>query len=69
MPLSHRKFQKFKENRVTQSARFCVLKRIANCLAFCEVSIFLYIKMSCNAKSHAFYINANFKNVMKNSVT
>ena len=45
------------KNRVTQSVKICVYKkRNANCLSFFEVSGFLYLKTSRNAKSHAFCI-------------
>ena len=60
-----------KKNCVTQSVSFLYIKkRNAYCLDFFEVSGFLYIKTSCNAKCHDFciYINAKFKNFMKNRV-
>ena len=55
-----RQFQKSHENRVMQSVRLFVYKKCnANCLAFFEVSGFLYIKLPRNAKCHAFCIDIN----------
>ena len=45
------------KNRVTQSVRFFVNKKgNANCLAFCELSGFLYIKTSRNANCRDFFV-------------
>ena len=53
-------FKNYMKNCVMQSVRvFVYIKnRNANCLAFFEVSGFLYIKTSCNAKYHDFCIPA-----------
>ena len=71
-PRPSAKFKNPMKNRVTQSVRLFVYKnRNANCLSFFEVSVFLDIKRSRNAKCHAFciYINANLKLFIYNCVT
>ena len=53
-----RQFQKFHGKlRNAKCQAFLYLKHNANCLAFFEVSGFLYLKTSRNAKCHALCIN------------
>ena len=55
MPPPLHQIQKFNEKpRNVNCQDFCITKRNGNCIDYCEVSGFIYITMSCNAKCYDF---------------